>query len=90
MNPLYSIKNDDPRVKQAVDHIVTLQENYPLTVTYDEVPSFGLTFPGWVSYLVTFSHGESLIHTAIAGELAFYPQISINAMFAQGLLSKKA
>ena len=35
MNPLYSIKNDDPRVKQAVDHIVTLQENYPLTVTYD-------------------------------------------------------
>ena len=88
MNPLYQIKNDDPRVKAAIAHIVALQTNYPLTVTLDEVVSMGLTFAGWVSNLVTFSHGESLTYTCIAGELAVYPQISITAMQAIGLLPK--
>ena len=88
MNPLYQIKNDDPRVKSAIAHIVGLQTNYPLTVSMDEVTSSGLTFQGWVSNLVTFSHGESLVYTCIAGELAVYPQITINEMQAMGLLPK--
>ena len=90
MNPLYLIPNDAPAVQQAIQYVVSTGMARGATILFYQsaVPSYGITFPGWMTYTTTFTRTGFPDYTAISGMLAYYPSISITEMEATGLMPK--